>query len=55
MIQEKINIDRKPVTVKVAPVIKITGLYKSFGENNDVLKGVDLAVQKGENLVVLGR
>jgi phospholipid/cholesterol/gamma-HCH transport system ATP-binding protein len=55
MIQEKINIDRKPVTAKSAPVIKITGLYKSFGLNNDVLKGVDLTVQKGENLVVLGR
>lgn len=55
MIQEKINIDRKPVTTKAAPVIRITGLYKSFGENNDVLKGVDLTVQKGENLVVLGR
>ena len=35
-------------------VIKIDGLYKSFGEL-EVLKGVDLTVQKGENLAVLGR
>jgi phospholipid/cholesterol/gamma-HCH transport system ATP-binding protein len=30
-------------------------LYKSFGKYNDVLKGVDLTVNKGENLVVLGK
>ncbi len=30
------------------------GLYKSFGENH-VLRGVDLDVHKGENVVVLGR
>jgi phospholipid/cholesterol/gamma-HCH transport system ATP-binding protein len=35
-------------------VIKIEGLYKSFGEL-EVLKGIDLTVQKGENLAVLGR
>lgn len=37
------------------PVIEIKGLYKSFGENNDVLKGVDLTVMKTENLVLLGK
>lgn len=35
-------------------VIDIKGLYKSFG-NNHVLRGVDLQVAKGENVVVLGR
>ncbi len=35
-------------------VITIRGLYKSFGENH-VLRGVDLDVFKGENVVVLGR
>jgi len=30
-------------------------LYKSFGENNNVLKGVNIEVKKGENLVVLGK
>jgi phospholipid/cholesterol/gamma-HCH transport system ATP-binding protein len=35
-------------------VIDIHGLYKSFG-NNHVLRGVDLQVARGENVVVLGR
>jgi phospholipid/cholesterol/gamma-HCH transport system ATP-binding protein len=35
-------------------VIFIKDLYKSFGDN-DVLRGVDLDVYKGENVVVLGR
>src|SRR4030095_1092845 len=35
-------------------VISIRGLYKSFGELQ-VLKGIDLDVFKGENVVVLGR
>lgn len=37
------------------PVINIKGLYKSFGKDNDILKGINLTVQKGENLVVLGK
>ncbi|MDB5248002.1 MAG: transporter ATP-binding protein [Segetibacter sp.] len=36
------------------PVITVRDLYKSFG-NNHVLKGVDLDLYKGENVVVLGR
>jgi phospholipid/cholesterol/gamma-HCH transport system ATP-binding protein len=36
------------------PVIVIRGLYKSFGEQ-EVLRGVDLHVKKGENLVILGK
>lgn len=35
-------------------VIAISDLYKSFG-NNHVLRGVDLRLHKGENIVVLGR
>jgi len=35
-------------------VITIRGLYKSFGDNH-VLRGIDLDVMKGENVVVLGR
>ena len=35
-------------------VIEINGLYKSFGDNH-VLRGVNLDVYKGENVVVLGR
>src|SRR5688572_14226997 len=36
------------------PVISIRGLHKSFGKN-EVLKGVNLTVKKGENLVILGK
>jgi phospholipid/cholesterol/gamma-HCH transport system ATP-binding protein len=57
MILEITNIKAKtritPDIIK--PVINIQGLYKSFGKHNDVLKGVDLVVKKGENLVVLGK
>ena len=35
-------------------VISINKLFKSFGDNH-VLRGIDLEVCKGENLVVLGR
>jgi len=37
-----------------APVVSIKGLRKSF-KDHEVLKGVDLHVNKGENLVVLGK
>ena len=37
-----------------SPVIEIKNLHKSFG-SNDVLKGVNLTVKKGENLVILGK
>ncbi|MBD2753869.1 ABC transporter ATP-binding protein [Spirosoma validum] len=39
---------------KTEPIISIRGLKKSFGSLH-VLKGVDLEVNKGENVVVLGR
>ncbi|MES2882141.1 MAG: ATP-binding cassette domain-containing protein [Bacteroidota bacterium] len=35
-------------------VISVKGLFKSFGEN-EVLRGIDMDVFKGENVVVLGR
>ncbi len=43
------------INTKAETVINIKGLYKSFGKNTDILKGVDLTVKKGENLVVLGK
>lgn len=55
MLQEKINISKKLSPVESKAVIKVNGLYKSFGKNNAILKGIDLTVQKGENLVVLGK
>ena len=42
-------------TENATPVIDIKGLYKSFGKDNHVLKGVNISVKKGENLVVLGK
>ncbi|TXT28632.1 MAG: putative ABC transport system ATP-binding protein, partial [Chitinophagaceae bacterium] len=35
-------------------IIEIKGLKKKFGDK-EVLKGIDLSVQKGENVVVLGK
>jgi phospholipid/cholesterol/gamma-HCH transport system ATP-binding protein len=43
------------INTQAGPVINIKGLYKSFGKNTDILKGVDLTVNNGENLVVLGK
>ena len=36
-------------------VIEISELYKAFGKNNPILKGVNIQVKQGENLVVLGK
>ncbi len=36
-----------------APVVQIRGLHKSYGEN-EVLRGIDLDVRRGEVVVVLG-
>jgi phospholipid/cholesterol/gamma-HCH transport system ATP-binding protein len=55
MLQEKINISTMSTVIEPKAVIKVNGLYKSFGQNNAILKGIDLTVQKGENLVVLGK
>jgi phospholipid/cholesterol/gamma-HCH transport system ATP-binding protein len=55
MLQEQINITKKNSRVESKTVIEVTGLCKSFGKNNAILKGIDLTVQKGENLVVLGK
>lgn len=54
MIQENTTI-QEPIAIETTgPVIAIKGLYKSFGKN-EILKGVDLVVNKSENLVVLGK
>ena len=55
MLLEKTIIKTDKPTDTRASIIRIKGLHKSFGKNNDVLKGVDLLVKKGENLVVLGK
>ncbi|MCD0475425.1 ATP-binding cassette domain-containing protein [Flavobacterium sp. EDS] len=51
---EQENIAKKTTPNKRTPVIEIKDLHKSFGDN-DVLKGVNLTVNKGEDLVILGR
>lgn len=55
MMQEQIEMAGRKEIEMEDPVIMIKGLCKSFGKNNDILKGVDLFVNKGENLVVLGK
>ena len=40
--------------METQPIITIKNLHKSFGKNN-VLKGIDLTLNKGEDLVILGR
>src|SRR6476620_9051244 len=54
MIQAQNHI-QQPTIKKTETVIRVKSLCKSFGKDNDVLKGVDLMVEKGENLVVLGK
>ncbi|WP_431245169.1 ABC transporter ATP-binding protein [Flavobacterium sp. P21] len=55
MIKEKKNIDTKSKEKKQIPIIEIKNLHKNFGGENAVLKGVNLSVNKGEDLVILGR
>ncbi|KAF2511465.1 ATP-binding cassette domain-containing protein [Flavobacterium zhairuonense] len=55
MIKEKKNIDSKTKDKKQIPIIEIKNLHKTFGAENEVLKGVNLSVNKGEDLVILGR
>lgn len=45
-------IDRKPTAGEI--VIEFKNVYKSYGDNK-VLNGIDFSVDKGENLVILGK
>ena len=40
--------------VKPAPIVEIKGLRKSYG-TNEVLKGIDLQVQQGEVIAIIGK
>ena len=58
MIKEKENIEPKTKETKEkskTPMIEIKDLHKTFGKDNKVLQGVNLTVNKGEDLVILGR
>jgi len=45
-------IDCKPIAGEI--VIEFKNVYKSYGDNK-VLNGIDFSVDKGENLVILGK
>ncbi len=51
--EEGMDSEREPEDANT-PVVSIKGLRKSF-KDHEVLRGVDLHVNKGENLVVLGK
>ncbi|MCD0468839.1 ABC transporter ATP-binding protein [Flavobacterium sp. JAS] len=55
MIKEKENIELKTKEKSKTAIIEIKDLHKTFGADNEVLKGVNLTVNKGEDLVILGR
>ncbi|MBF4508638.1 ATP-binding cassette domain-containing protein [Flavobacterium sp. JLP] len=55
MIKEKENIEPKAEVQSKSPIIEIKDLHKTFGKDNKILRGVNLTVNKGEDLVILGR
>jgi len=55
MIKEKENTEPAVEADKKGVIIEIKDLHKTFGKDNHVLKGVNFTVNKGEDLVVLGR
>lgn len=55
MLQQPSNIKDQFLKTTEETVIEISDLSKSFGKNNHVLKGVNFRVNRGENLVVLGK
>lgn len=55
MIKEKENIEPQSKNRKQNVIIAIKDLHKTFGEDNEVLKGINLNLHKGEDLVILGR
>ncbi|VWX62105.1 putative amino acid transport protein (ABC superfamily, ATP_bind) [Burkholderiales bacterium 8X] len=43
-----------PTTGSAAPIVRITALRKSYG-SNEVLKGIDLDVRRGEVIAIIGK
>lgn len=54
MIAEQQHNTENPADAAVQPVIALTGLCKSFGDNH-VLINFNMSLNKGENIVVLGK
>jgi phospholipid/cholesterol/gamma-HCH transport system ATP-binding protein len=54
MTQAKPLKNKKKTTDSAETILELKNVCKSFGDN-DVLKGINLSVKKGENLVILGR
>ena len=44
----------KPPALAGEPIVRISGLRKSFG-TNEVLKGIDLEVRRGEVIAIIGK
>jgi polar amino acid transport system ATP-binding protein len=44
----------EPGAAPTTPIVQISGLRKSFG-SNEVLKGIDLNVQRGEVVAIIGK
>lgn len=55
MTKEKLHKELKSKEKDQTPIIEIKDLHKTFGKDNKVLQGVNLTLNKGEDLVVLGR
>ena len=55
MIKEKENTKPEDKSKQQGVIIEIKDLHKTFGTNNHVLQGVNFTVNKGEDLVILGR
>lgn len=55
MIKEKKHREPKIKEIEQTPIIEIKDLHKTFGQDNKILKGVNLVLNKNEDLVVLGR
>ncbi|WP_125723115.1 ABC transporter ATP-binding protein [Flavobacterium ustbae] len=55
MAEEKLHKEPKKKEKGQSPMIEIKDLHKTFGTDNTILKGVNLVLNKDENLVVLGR
>jgi phospholipid/cholesterol/gamma-HCH transport system ATP-binding protein len=51
----KTQLTSETISEKMEPTIEIKNLHKTFGKDNHILKGVNLIVNKGEDLVILGK